>query len=120
LPPLDMLHLNGKVGCPVEELTFSTLQYAARLDARERLYERLARDLLSAPFVFVGTRLDEAVMWKHLERERRQGDRDLGERPRSFLITPSLTRARTALLASLRIEWIAATAADAAAALPSR
>jgi hypothetical protein len=117
LPPIDVLHLNGKVGGSIEDLTFSTLQYAARLGTRERAYEQLAQDLVTAPFVFVGTTLDEAVMWKHLERERRCRDRDLGQRPRSFLITPSLTRARQALLASMRIEWIASTAAEAAAAL---
>jgi hypothetical protein len=120
LTPIDVLHLNGKVGGGVEDLTFSTLQYAARLDGRERAYEQLARDLVAAPFVFVGTTLDEAVMWKHLERERRSRDRDLAQRPRSFLITPSLARARQALLASMRVEWIATTAAEAASALPSR
>ena len=101
----EVIHLNGKVGGGVEELTFSTLQYAARLASREKVYERLAADLAATPFVFVGTTLDEAVLWKHT---------DLSDHPRSYIITPHLPRARIELLAALGIEWIAGTAEEAA------
>jgi hypothetical protein len=107
LPPLDVVHLNGKVGEPVDRLTFSTLQYASRLASRERVYEQLASDLASTPFVFVGTTLDEAVLWKHA---------DWSEHPRSFLISPTLPRARRELLAGLGIEWVCGTAEELASA----
>jgi hypothetical protein len=109
LDRLEVVHLNGKVGDDIEQLTFSTLQYAARLARGQREYEQLAADLATSPVVFVGTTLDEAVLWQHA---------DLTRLPPSFLITPSLTRARRALLAGLGVEWIAATAGEAAAALP--
>jgi hypothetical protein len=34
LAPIEVLHLNGRVGDGIDDLTFSTLQYAARLDGR--------------------------------------------------------------------------------------
>jgi hypothetical protein len=116
LQPVEVVHLNGKIGAPLEELTFSPLQYAARLVARERVYAQLARELHEHPFVFVGTTLDEAVMWQHIEGERRSRG-DAAERPRSFLVTPTLPRARRAMLEALQIEWISATAAETASVL---
>jgi hypothetical protein len=105
LAPLEVVHLNGKVGEPVDRLTFSTLQYASRLAGRERVYEQLAFDLARTPFVFVGTTLDEAVLWKHA---------DWSEHPRSVLVSPTLPRARRELLAGLGIEWVCGTAEELA------
>jgi hypothetical protein len=107
---LEVVHLNGIAGDDPRQVTFSTLQYAARLCAPDREYERLVDDLRTAPFVFVGTTLDEVVLWKHLELERQAN----GEAPphrHSFLISPSLSRARRALLEAHRIHWVRGTAA---------
>ena len=109
---IDVVHLNGLAGSDAE-LTFSTMQYAARLCARDREYERLAEDLLAHPFVFVGTTLDEVVLWQHLELSRRKNG-DQRERPVSYLVSASLTRARRVLLESLQIQWIHGTIADVA------
>lgn len=112
---LDVVHLNGMAGADATELTFSTMQYAARLCARDREYERLADDLVHAPFVFAGTTLDEVILWQHLELHRRRNGHELPERPPSFLISSSLSRARQALLEGLQIRWVQATIADVAA-----
>ncbi len=109
---LDVVHLNGMAGTPAE-LTFSTMQYAARLCGRDREYERLVADLERAPFVFAGTTLDEVVLWQHLELRRRLNG-DAGDRPASFLISPSLSRARQVLLETLGIRWVQATVAEVA------
>jgi len=108
---LDVVHLNGLIGGDLTEVTFSTLQYAARLCGRDRTYEQLAADLMQAPFVFVGTTLDEVTLWKHLEVQRQKsGGRDRAPPlPRSFLISPQLPRARQLLLASCNIEWVRGT-----------
>jgi hypothetical protein len=110
---LEVVHLNGIAGDDPREVTFSTMQYASRLCAPDREYERLCRDLAERPFVFVGTTLDEVVLWQHVQLERRANG---GTRPahHSFLIAPSLTRARETLLASHRIHWIRATATEIA------
>jgi hypothetical protein len=110
---LEIVHLNGIAGDDPEDVTFSTMQYAARLCAPDREYERLVHDLATRPFVFVGTTLDEVVLWKHVQLER-QANGHRSPRRHSFLISPSLTRARQSLLASYRIQWIPATAAQIA------
>jgi hypothetical protein len=110
---LEVVHLNGIAGDAPRDVTFSTMQYASRLCRPDREYERLVRDLATRPFVFVGTTLDEAVLWKHVQLEREHNGY---ARPKhhSFLIAPSLTHARQILLASHRIHWIRGTAAEIA------
>jgi hypothetical protein len=111
-PPssLDVVHLNGIAGDDPTQVTFSTLQYASRLCTPDHAYEGLVEDLRTRPFVFVGTTLDEVVLWKHVQLERQRN----GGAPRkhSFLISPSLTRARQVLLESVKIHWIRSTAAQ--------
>jgi hypothetical protein len=111
---LDVIHLNGIAGDIASQVTFSTMQYAARLACRDHAYERLVDDLGSAPFVFVGTKLDETVLWQHVELERRSNHHEPEHRPHSYLITPALSRARQILLESHRIHWVPATAAEIA------
>jgi hypothetical protein len=110
---LEVVHLNGIAGNDPSEVTFSTMQYATRLCMRDRHYERLVEDLRESPFVFVGTTLDEAILWQHLELDRQMSGRS-SVRPHSFLIARSLTRARQILLSHHRIHWIEATAREIA------
>ena len=110
---LDVVHLNGIAGDVASQVTFSTMQYAARLARRDRSYEQLVDDLGSVPFVFVGTKLDETVLWQHVELERRNRHRP-AHRPHSFLVTPSLSLARQILLESHHIHWVPGTAAELA------
>ncbi len=112
---LDVVHLNGIAGAPTE-LTFSTMQYAARLCGRDREYERLVEDLDRSPFVFTGTTLDEVVLWQHVEL-RRRANGGASDRPPAFLISPSLSRARQALLETLGILWLQGTSAELASRL---
>ncbi|MDB4957006.1 MAG: hypothetical protein JWO36_4575 [Myxococcales bacterium] len=109
---LDVIHLNGIAGDDPRQVTFSTMQYAARLCMRDRHYEQLIEDLRASPFVFVGTTLDEAVLWQHLELDRQMTGNT--KRPHSFLISRALTRARQMLLSHHRIHWIQATTCEIA------
>ena len=111
---IDVVHLNGIAGDDPRQVTFSTLQYAARLCRRDRGYQELVADLAAAPFVFVGTTLDEAVLWQQM---RASG---FGLRPpasASCLISPSLPRARQLLLERHGIAWICGTAEQIASSL---
>jgi hypothetical protein len=110
---LEVVHLNGIATDDPRQVTFSTLQYASRLCEPDREYERLVEDLASSPFVFVGTTLDEVVLWKHVQLQRANGDQRLPGR-HSFLISPSLTRARQCLLEDHRIHWVRGTACEIA------
>lgn len=112
---LDVVHLNGLAGDDPRQVTFSTMQYAGRLCGRDREYERLAEDLRDSPCVFVGTTLDEPVLWQHVAASgARRPAPGPAERPHSFLVSPSLSRARQVLLATYRIHWIRATAEEIA------
>jgi hypothetical protein len=113
---IDVVHLNGMAGGDATELTFSTMQYASRLCARDREYERLVGHLEDAPFVFVGTTLDEVILWQHLELHRRRSGHARQRQP-SFLVSPWVSRARQFLLESLGIHWVRSTVAEVATAL---
>jgi hypothetical protein len=107
---LPIVHLNGVIEDGPEGLTFATSQYGQRLANRDRWYSRLARDLVERPFVFVGTRLDEAPLWQHLEGgELLERDR-AEEALRSILVAPDLDRARRSLLEDVGIDWVCASA----------
>ncbi len=110
---LDVVHLNGLAGDDPRQVTFSTMQYAARLCGHEREYDRLVEDLRACSFVFVGTTLDEAVLWQHVEMKASGVGRQASG-PRSFLVSPHLSRARQILLDSHGIEWIGTTAEELA------
>ena len=104
---LEVVHLNGTLEDLPNNVTFSLTQFAERLARPEPHYVNFAADLLSRPVVIIGTRLDEPPLWQHIEYRRSRGGRELAElRPRSYLITPNLDRARKALLAELNIRWI--------------
>jgi len=107
---LDVVHLNGIAGDVAKQVTFSTMQYASRLARRDKAYERLVADLQSHSFVFVGTKLDETVLWQHLELEGSAPE----DRKDSFIVTPALSRARQILLEQHRIHWVKGTAAEIA------
>jgi len=108
---LRIIHLNGMIEDVPTNVTFSLQQYAVRLAQPDPAYTRLAADLISNAVVFVGTNLDEPSLWQHIEARRLRGPRSARElRPRSFLIAPTLDRAREALLEEYHITWIPLTA----------
>ena len=88
-------------------LTFSWPQYGERLSSLDRYYRDMVRDWASGPVVFVGTKLDEPVLWQHL-----RGAPASEPRPRSFLVVPWLSRPKQALLSDYGIEWIPMTSAE--------
>ena len=107
---LEVVHLNGTLTDLPDHVTFSLMQFAERLSGPDPWYTRFAVDLLSHPIVIIGTRLDEPPLWQHLAYRRLRGARQLGElRPRSYLVTPQLDRARRALLAEFNIRWVQMT-----------
>ncbi|MGE0454268.1 MAG: hypothetical protein AB7O37_16835 [Vicinamibacteria bacterium] len=105
---LDVVHLNGVVSDGIHGVTFSTSQYMQRISVPlEPWYIRVSVDLLSHPFVFVGTQLDEPPLWQHVEMRRHKGGRGTRElRPKSYLVTPTLDRARQVLLDDFNVVWL--------------
>jgi hypothetical protein len=108
---LEVIHLNGRMSDGIDAVTFSTAQYAERTAGSEPLYHQLVTDIVAFPVVFVGTPLEEPLLWQYLEIRGAKGARGMRElRPRSFLVTPSISRAKEDLLASYNVEIVRMTA----------
>lgn len=113
LPPISdcsMIHLNGKLS-EYPKITFSPLQYGSKMSRFDPAYDALSREIYSHPVVFIGTDLDEPSLWSYLAL---RGERtSFGElRPRSFLVSPTLSRARAAMLEGFNIKHVALSAQE--------
>jgi hypothetical protein len=102
------VHLNGRLA-DAPDVTFSAPQYGQRLARPDPWYQMLVADLLHHPVVFVGTVLEEAGLWQHIELRQQRSREAVELRPPSYLVTPDLPAARAALLKRYNIDWIAAT-----------
>jgi hypothetical protein len=110
---LDVIHLNGVATDGADGVTFSTDQFAQRLARQEPHYAQLAAELLTRPFVFVGSPLEEPLFWQHVAmRGVRSSTSENEMRPKSFLVCPTLNRARADKLRAYNVVWIQATAED--------
>src|SRR5207302_7910397 len=63
------IHLNGRVA-DYPDVTFSPTQYAVRAASHDPWYFHLVTDLVRHPVLFVGTGLDEDLLWQHIELRR--------------------------------------------------
>lgn len=112
-PALDVIHLNGMASHGVDGVTFSVDQFARRLARQEPFYAQLSAEVLTRPFIFVGSHLEEPLFWQHLHmRGMRSASSENELRPRSFMISPSLSRARADKLSAYNIIWVKATAKE--------
>ena len=111
-PPtsLEVMHLNGALDEAPDNVTFSVMQYAQRLAGPDPVYRRLAAELVSSPIVFIGSALDEPTLWQSIESRRWKGGRGSQElRPRSYLVSPTLSAPKIALLANFNVVWLKMT-----------
>ncbi len=104
---VELIHLNGRLADVPDNVTFSVSQYAERLASNDPWYAQLVTDLLTRSVVFVGSSLDESPLWQHVVlRAGRGGRQNFELRHRSYLVTPSLSAARQALLAQHNVVWL--------------
>jgi hypothetical protein len=109
---LDVIHLNGVATDGPDGVTFSTDQFAQRLARQEPFYAQLAVEMLTRPFVFVGSPLEEPLLWQHLALRGSRTNSESELRPRGFLVSPTMNRARADKLRAYHIVWIRATAEE--------
>jgi SIR2-like domain len=110
---LEFVHLNGTLDDLPNDVTFSRSQYGSRAGQQDPWYASFVSQLLSHCVIFVGSKLDESSLWQHIQMRQMRGDRRLNElRPRSYLVTPNLDRAKQDLLQQFNIVWIPATAEE--------
>lgn len=107
---LQVIHLNGTLD-DVPEVTFSTRQYGQRLASADLWYASLAIDIQTHPVLYVGTSLNEPPLWMYIEaRGAKRTEREM--RPGSFLVTPTLSRAKDVALSTYNVSWVQATVGD--------
>ena len=89
---LQVVHLNGRWDDGPDGVTFSADQFGGRFPGADPLHAQCAVDILSRPVLFVGTELEEPPLWQAIQLRKSATGKDL--RRRSFLVTPTLARAR--------------------------
>jgi hypothetical protein len=109
---LQVIHLNGLITDELDRITFSPPQYGARLNKHQAWHDLFSAQLMSRPVVFIGTRLEEPPLWQYItgRLERSRGESEL--RPKSYLVSPQLDRAKQSLLDQFNITWIRMTAEE--------
>lgn len=108
----SIIHLHGKLPCNPEDVVFSTKQYAKASLTNQPLYSQFVYDYATRPTIFIGTDLNEPIFEKYIEaREDKDGYRE--SRPKSFLITPSLSPVKERVLKnSYNVHHIKGTGED--------
>jgi hypothetical protein len=106
-PPPDRLtavHLNGRLS-EYPDITFSPLQYGQRSAQHDLVYSIMVREIATHPTIYIGTQLEESTLWHYVAlRGSKPAGREL--RPKSFLVTPSLSAARRVLLEQFNVKHI--------------
>lgn len=108
----SIIHLHGKLPCNPEDVVFSTKQYAKASLTNQPLYSQFVYDYATRPTIFIGTDLNEPIFERYIEaRENKEG---YGEsRPKSFLITPTLSPVKERVLKnSYNVHHIKGTGED--------
>lgn len=86
LGTLQYVKLNGTVPGDPRNVTFSVQQYAERMNQREPWYDHFVRDYATQPTIFIGSSLNEPLLYQAVAaRNKRFPDRN-ELRPRGFLV----------------------------------
>jgi hypothetical protein len=90
-----------------------TVSNGTAFSADPQAWSQFDVDVLAYPFLFAGLSDDEDLLWNEIQRRGQRAPRGSRElRPRSYLILPTLSRVRRALLADHNIYWIRARPDD--------
>lgn len=104
----EVIHLNGRMD-EYPNITMSAQQYGERSVAFDKWYMQLTQDLYGHPIIFIGTELDESLLWEYVAMRRQRTSRTGEHRPRSFFVAPSITPPKLALLTQLNVVYVPAT-----------
>lgn len=112
LETTQIIYLHGKLPCSPENVIFSPQQYAKAQLTHEPLYGQFVYDYSTLPTIFIGTELNEPLFERYIvAREARFGLKE--RRPKSFLISPSLSPVKADnLKENFNVHYIKGTTKD--------
>ena len=105
---LQVIYLHGQALKPEHKLVFSETEFAKALrNSHMHWYKEAGTDYISYCPIFIGSSLNERVLWAEIERAKRDNDSTTGQ---GFAITPdTLTPLRRASLEARGIKHVQAT-----------
>jgi hypothetical protein len=103
LRQIQLVKLHGSLDKPERGLTFAPREYGRRASELDVWYDHFVRDFCTMPTLLVGTELNEPLFWQYIAiRQRRP--RGINERrPKSFLICPTISRAKRDALSEFNV-----------------
>lgn len=125
LDKIQAVYLHGHLPCSPHDVTFSISQFARRATPYDHLYDHFVRDYATKTTIFVGTALNEPLLWQYIEIRKAKRAELHEERPKSFLICPSVTEPKRQLLRAMNVvpvigstkdflDWLGRKSADLA------
>ena len=112
LDRIQLVHLHGCLPCNPDEVTFSLGQFARRATPYDHLYDHFVRDYATKTTVFIGTALNEPLLWQYIEIRKAKRAEIGEERPKSFLICPSISAPKRQLLKAMNVVPVIGTTKD--------
>jgi hypothetical protein len=110
---LEIIHLNGAIWDDLDDMTLSDIDYGVRLTTPNSWYVRCSVDIVARPVIFVGTELDESLLWQYVEYRKAKGPRGLRDlRPGSYFVSPRINPAREYILSELHVDLVQTTAEE--------
>jgi len=107
------ISLHGSLRGAPEHITFSTMQYASRSNEKvDPWYQDFLSEYAAYPFLIIGSRLEEQVLWQYLEARGKRYLEKEELRPKSFLIIPKMSEARKQLMKDFNVHHVSATAKE--------
>lgn len=112
LEKIQAVHLHGRLPCSPNDVTFSISQFARRATPHDHLYDHFVRDYATKTTVFIGTALNEPLLWQYIEIRKAKRAEIGEERPKSFLISPTINAPKRQLLEAMNVVPIIGSASD--------
>lgn len=104
LRKIQYVKFHGSAANLDKPIVFSPIEYGRRASLHDTWYDHFLRDYWTYPTILVGTELNEPLFWQYLaaRQERMRGAPE--SRPKSFLVSPGISKARIEALSTYNIE----------------
>jgi hypothetical protein len=109
LREIQFIKLHGCVSDDSKDLTFGLREYGNRASLPDVWYTHFVQDYSTRNTVFVGTQLDEPLFWQYIEIRQQREARSSERRPKSFLISPNISKPMEEVLDRYNIVAVKAT-----------